>query len=158
MASLPYLELTGSISNIATAEQVNRNLWKRVVILDVLDEEQPGEGEIKIEFLQQHMELLDKVSVGNVVTVRFTVRGVAYVREGITGHLVILRGHYLRAGSDSRLPYNPFRKQPAPDGEEKHPSPYRVTCLPCRSMRFATLTASARMCGAWAAGAMGRWK
>lgn len=130
MASLPYLELTGSILHIATAEQVNKNLWKRVVILDVLDGEQPGEGEIKIEFLQQHMELLDKVSIGNVVTVRFTVRGVAYVREGITGHMVILRGHYLRKVSESRLPYNPFGKQPALDEEEEYPAPYRVIRLP----------------------------
>lgn len=107
---LPYFELTGPVAHIAPPEQVNVKLWKRVVILDVVDEQQAGEGEIKIEFLQHLMELLDGVRAGQWVTIRFTVRGVAYIRAGNPGHLVVLRGHSLRVLAESELPHPELRR------------------------------------------------
>lgn len=99
----PYLELTGTLLQIGTADHVNPKFWKREIILEVTDADEPGDGPIKIEFVQHLMDLLDEVQEGSKVTVRFTVLGRPY-RAGREGYLVVLRGHYLKVHPEKGKP------------------------------------------------------
>jgi len=60
--------------------------------LDVTGEREGGQGPVRIDFSQSAMDLLDGLRPGDGVSVRFTVRGVAYGKDGRKGHLVTLQG------------------------------------------------------------------
>lgn len=96
MPSTPAFELTGTVSSVGIAEQLTMHLWKRVLILDVTGEDEAGQGPIKIDFLQNAMDLLDGVQLDDQVKVWFTVRGIEHSRGGQPGHLVALQGQRLR--------------------------------------------------------------
>ena len=113
--SSPAFELTGTVSSVGVAEQLTMHVWKRDLILDVTGKQEAGQGPIRIDFLQQAMDLLDGVQLDDRLRVWFTVQGIAHNRGGQAGHLVALQGQRLQVVARVAPVKSP---KPAPDEPE----------------------------------------
>jgi hypothetical protein len=100
----PCVELSGRVLHLGIAKQVSKLIWLRELVIAVEDHREPGEGEVKIDFVGQYMDLLDEVREDARVTVRFIIRGVAYEWNGEAKHSVKL------IGQDIQVQPRPLKK------------------------------------------------
>ena len=69
-------ELTGKIKLIQETQTFNSGFSKREMVVTVEDGNYPQD--ISLEFLKEKISLLDSLSVGQIVTVSFDIRGREY--------------------------------------------------------------------------------
>lgn len=98
----PLFEFTGQVSLLTAPKQATKKIWHRDLIMAVDEFDQAGEGTIKIQFSDAQMALLDSVLMGDIVTVKFFIRGVEYYWEGANKHLIVLMGQQLRVHAPKR--------------------------------------------------------
>ena len=69
-------EIKGKVKLLPDTQTFGSGFKKRELILTTDDEKYPQD--ISIEFLQEKIELLDSITVGQIVTINFNIRGREY--------------------------------------------------------------------------------
>ena len=69
-------EIQGKVKLLPDTQTVGSGFKKRELLLTTDDEKYPQD--ISIEFLQEKIELLDSITVGQIVTINFNIRGREY--------------------------------------------------------------------------------
>lgn len=69
-------EISGKVKLLPETQTFGSGFKKREIILTAGDEKYPQD--ISIEFLQDKIELLDSITIGQTVTINFNIRGREY--------------------------------------------------------------------------------
>jgi len=89
------ITLAGRIFQLGLPAQVKASYIKSELVLSVpnthhLQDIFPKQNPVKFEFAQENARLLEGFQLGDEVTVRFTIAGREYVRDGQTLYFVVL--------------------------------------------------------------------
>lgn len=102
---MPSFKLHGRVYKLFDQVQVNPALVKQELILGVARGPSLGAEispeRIKIEFTQENVGLLDRVSVGDEITVHFHILGVEWLRNGQASYFVNLNGWRIEMDGDA---------------------------------------------------------
>ena len=87
------LELTGKVLEVMEAEQVSATFKKRVIVLEVVEDNPQYAQFIPVEFVQAKTDLLDGFNAGDEVAIKFNPRGRKWVNpQGETRYFPSYQG------------------------------------------------------------------
>lgn len=108
-----FYTISGHVELVTEAKQVSKKFWQRDLVLVINSEKEPAEGSVKIQFADEAMSQLDDLQIGDEVNVAFSIRGVPYLWQGETKHLVVLMGQVLQVITRQR----PKKSKPIPSAD-----------------------------------------
>jgi len=101
-------ELTGKLIAINPTQQITATFKKREFVIEV-EEENAGRtftDYIKFQMMQDKCDLLDSFVLGNQVTVKFSIKGNKYEKDGNVNYFTNLNAYYI-SGSQQEAVQEP---------------------------------------------------
>ena len=112
-------ELTGKLIAINPTQQITATFKKREFVIEV-EEENAGRtftDYIKFQMMQDKCDLLDSFVLGNQVTVKFSIKGNKYEKDGNVNYFTNLNAYYI---SGATAVENEPEQHPAQASEENN--------------------------------------
>ena len=119
------MELTGTVHAIMEEQQISDKFAKREFVLSYAENPEYPQL-VKFEFTQDKTSELDKVNVGDTVTVQFNIRGREWTNpKGVTQYFNTLQAWKIEVGESSgSVPESDEPKPPAFDPESDDDLPF----------------------------------
>jgi len=118
-------ELTGKLIVADATQQITATFKKREFVIEV-EEENAGRvftDYIKFQLMQDKCDVLDSFPIGSTLTVKFSIKGNKWEKEGKVNYFTSLNAFYLSGaqGTDNPLPTQEEQPQASEENNDDLP-------------------------------------